>query len=167
MAIAVPSSVSHRGRIAVQISTKAGWRIGLPLAAILALASCGQREDASPTASVVFKALRADGKRFNGRPVIVRGCLKGNPHGILISSCPYDVSEASALSTDDLRDWERQAVYIEALKAGIVPVRQLPVVACGIYRQSADARDSWIEVESVAWEGRSFGDPLCRARGSR
>jgi hypothetical protein len=103
----------------------------------------------------------ADGRSFNGRQLVLQGCLDANPHGLTLVSCPFGSQRLVVLASEAIPPGRWSMLYAKALTSKIQHHRSLAVILCGTYRQTPDGRDSWLDVDDFAIDGDQENASAC------
>lgn len=103
----------------------------------------------------------ADGRSFNGRQLVVQGCLYANPHGLTLASCPSGSLRLVVLASDAIPPDLWSMLYTKASTSNIQHRRSLAVTLCGTYRQTPDGRDRWLDVDDFAIDGDQENASAC------
>lgn len=126
--------------------------------ATLYIASCAYN---APDVTMDF--LLGNGEMFNGKKLVVDGCLEPNEHGLVVSSCQPGLQAIPILYGDRLKSSQQSYLYGQALRSRIEMKQPLAVSLCGIYHQTDDGKDRWLEVTAFSLGHKSrFAGQECQ-----
>jgi len=141
------------------------WRIPLVFV-ICATMSCSSEKQGFRAVSV--EDLLASQAQFAGEDLAVHGCLKANPHGLLLKKCDLSGHGVSVVFSEDAQGKLETFLLGSAMRSEIEAGHPLVGTVCGRYSQTGDGEDRWIDVDSFSINGRSYGESsYCGAAGAR
>lgn len=114
---------------------------------------------------IPIKEMLSSGQSLDGVRLRIEGCIKSNPHGILINECnPNGIGIPLLFSKG--ADRHAHILYERGMVLEAVQGKEVVAVLCGSYSQTPDGKDRWFEVDSFLIGGRSYRDGSnCTADG--